>query len=403
MRDLRGKFLLVEKQTPAGRDLPKCVPLQSCDARLLDKEMEASEQKRTIVVTGGTGGIGFHSALGLARTGARVLVTGRDASRGEEARRRIAEESGNARVELVVGDVSSIAGVDALASELLDRVDRVDVLVNNVGYFGNELRTSEDGLEMHFAVNVLSPWRLTYALLPALRAAGNARVLNLTAGDNSPGAPVPIDADNLQAEKGFKGLMTMAHSKSVMEAMSIVLARELGPDGITVNIVFPGRASTTLTRSVSLSGLPGAMKLFWPCLKLLFRADGGKGAARASASTIWCATHADVKSVTGCFLFCERRTDGQTGTVGGAISPTNSQSPNSVRPRLPRGGFGCYVGCLTKRLTASTGGYFGQDSKRLEPHPKSMDASVQARIVALIEAAAPTPNRCASGGELGNS
>ena len=298
--------------------------------------MDASEQNRTVVVTGGTGGIGFHSALGLARTGARVLVTGRDASRGEEARRRIAEESGNARVELVVGDVSSIAGVDALASELLGRVDRLDVLVNNVGYFGNERRTSEDGLEMHFAVNVLSPWRLTYALLPALRAAGNARVLNLTAGDNSPGAPVPIDADNLQAEKGFKGLMTMAHSKSVMEAMSIVLARELGPDGITVNIVFPGRASTTLTRSVSLSGLPGPMKLFWPCLKLLFRADGGKGAARASASTIWCATHADVKAVTGRFLFCERQTDGDTDgqTDTGGRSLHHRTTEPSVRPRL---------------------------------------------------------------------
>jgi hypothetical protein len=195
--------------------------------------------------------------------------------------------------------------------------------------------------------------------------------------------------------------MTMAHSKSVMEAMSIVLARELGPDGITVNIVFPGRASTTLTRSVSLSGLPGPMKLFWPCLKLLFRDDGGKGAERASASTIWCATHADVKAVTGCFLFCERQTDGDTDgqTDTGGRSLHHRTTEPSVRPRLPRGGLGFCIGCLTTRLMASTGGYFGQDSKRLEPHPKSMDASVQARIVAAIEAAASTPNRCASGGE----
>ena len=108
---------------------------------------------RTCVVTGGTGGIGFHSALGIARTGARVIVTGRDRARGEAARRALVEESGNERVELVIGDISSIKGVDALARELLEKVDRIDVLVNNAGYFGNVKKTSEDGLEMHFAVN----------------------------------------------------------------------------------------------------------------------------------------------------------------------------------------------------------------------------------------------------------
>eukprot|EP00946_MAST-07B_sp_MAST-7B-sp1_P002967 g2967.t1 len=290
--------------------------------------------ERTVVITGGTGGIGLHSAIGIARTGARVVVTGRDRERGEAARRRICEEADNPRVELVLGDISSSAGVDALAHNLLEVTDRIDVLVNNAAYLGNAAAVSDEGIEMHFAVNVVAPWRLTHALLPALRAGSSAgdhaaRVLNISAGDNAPGAPVPIDIDNLQAEKGFKGLMTMAHSKSVMESMSIALAEKLKAEGISVNVVFPGRASTVMTRSLSAAGLPGMMVVCLPCMKCMFRDDGGKGAAKAARSTIWGATSPDLDGVTG--------------------------------------------------------RWFGQDTKEKPHHPRALDATVQAQILAAIK------------------
>lgn len=178
----------------------------------------------------------------------------------------------------MVGDVSSIQGVDALAGELIERVEHIDVLVNNAGYMGSVLGYSKDQVETHFAVNVLAPCRLTRALLPALKAAGNARVLNITGGDK----PAAIDADNLQAEKGFRGLMTYTHSKSAMEAMSMALSEELEREGVTVNVLFPGRASTVMTRSLSLSALPGLMKLMYPLFRLLFAKDEGKSAAKAA-------------------------------------------------------------------------------------------------------------------------
>ena len=285
-----------------------------------------SQEGRTVVITGGTGGIGFQSALGIAKTGAHLLITGRNRERGEAALQRIIDETGNDGVELVVGDVSSIEGIDALDRALIERVDHIDVLVNNAGYTGSAPTYSQDGIEMHFAVNVLAPWRLTLALLPALRAAGNARVLNITGGDK----PAAVDPDNLQAEKGFRGLMTYQHSKSAMEAMSMALAEKLEHEGVTVNVLFPGRASTAMTGSLSLSALPGLMKLMYPLFRLMFAEDGGKSAKKAARSTIW-----------------------------GATSP---------------------------ELDGMTGRYFDTNSKEQKLHPTANDSRVQNSILAVIEA-----------------
>ena len=258
---------------------------------------------RTVVITGGTGGIGLRSAVGIAKTGARVFVTGRDVTRGEAGLAQIRAESGNDNVALVIGDVSSIAGVDGLASELLAKTERIDVLVNNAGYLGNVPATSADGLEMHFAVTVLAPWRLAHVLLPALEAGEQARVVNVTGGDK----PAAVDVDNLQAEKGFRGLMTYTHSKSILEAMSMALAREFEPHGVGVHIVFPGRASTAMTRSLTSAGLPGAMKLMMPFFKLFFSEDGGKSASKAARSTIWAATTPELDGRTGHYFDTNRK------------------------------------------------------------------------------------------------
>jgi len=255
----------------------------------------SSNKDPVVVITGATGGIGFQSALGIAKTGARLLITGRNRDRGIEAVRQIIDKTGNDKVELVIGDVSSIAGIDALAQDVMANVDQIDVLVNNAGYFGNAPSKSDDDVEMHFAVNVLAPWRLTYALLPVLEAAGNARVLNITGGDK----PRAIDINNLQAEKGFRGLMTYRHSKNAMEAVSMVLAEKLKPHSISVNVLFPGRAATAMTGALSPDALPGVLKLAYPLFRILFKEDGGKSAAKAARSTIWATTTTDLEGVTG--------------------------------------------------------------------------------------------------------
>lgn len=258
---------------------------------------------QTVVITGGTGGIGYQTALGIAKSNSSttVVISGRNLERGKAAQDKLKEESENSNIKLVIGDISSVARVDALATEIAKEAgDEINVLINNAGYLGDEMKKNEDGLELCFAVNVVAPYRLTQQLLPLLEKGKESsgkpsRVINVTGGDK----PAPVDLDNLQAEKGFKGLMTYGHSKSILEGITMSMAKELEPKGVLVNVVFPGRASTAMTQSLGTKTLPGVMKLFYPLFKLMFREDNGKSAAKAAKSSIWGATSPDLDGVYG--------------------------------------------------------------------------------------------------------
>ena len=124
---------------------------------------------RTVLITGGTGGIGRATAVGLARMGARVAIIGRDRTRAFDAARGI-EAAGSGAVDVFVADLSSQARVRQVAAEALDRLDRIDVLVNNVGGYWHTRHVTADGLEQTFALNHLAPFLLTNLLLDRLEA-----------------------------------------------------------------------------------------------------------------------------------------------------------------------------------------------------------------------------------------
>jgi NAD(P)-dependent dehydrogenase (short-subunit alcohol dehydrogenase family) len=255
--------------------------------------------QKTMVVTGGTGGIGLNTAIGLAKTQARVVVTGRDAERGEHAVARIRAESGNEAVSLVTGDLSTRAGVAALGDALLGVVDLIDVLVNNAGLMAQERRVNDDGVELNFAVNVVAPYALTQHLMPALKAAERARVLMVTGGKPSG----PFEASDLQSEASFVPLVNYTMTKRAEEAMSLALASELASDGVFVTIVYPGRASTAMTRAMTPSSLPWFLRPAWPVFRFLIpKDDGGKSAAKAARSSVFAATTDRLRGESGTYI-----------------------------------------------------------------------------------------------------
>src|SRR3954471_11795780 len=108
---------------------------------------------RLALVTGASAGIGFETALGLARAGFRVVMAGRDAARTERARAEVVARSASDRVETALADFASLGAVRSLAETVLDRHDRLDVLVNNAGIIAPRYRKSQDGYELTVAVN----------------------------------------------------------------------------------------------------------------------------------------------------------------------------------------------------------------------------------------------------------
>jgi retinol dehydrogenase-14 len=101
---------------------------------------------RTVVITGGTAGIGKATALGLAALGAHLAITGRDPERAETAASQI-RAAGEGQVDVFVADLSAQAEVRRLAGEILQRLSRIDVLINNAGGYWNTRHVTADGLE----------------------------------------------------------------------------------------------------------------------------------------------------------------------------------------------------------------------------------------------------------------
>lgn len=136
---------------------------------------------RTVLGTGGTGGIGRATAVGLATMGARLAITGRDLERAKDAAREI-RAAGGGKVDVFVADMSSQSEVRRLADEVLQSLPRIDVLVNNVGGYWNTRHVTADGLERTFALNHLASFLLTNLLLDRLtRSAPGRRHLLLPA------------------------------------------------------------------------------------------------------------------------------------------------------------------------------------------------------------------------------
>lgn len=197
---------------------------------------------KTVLITGGTNGIGRATATGLAAMGARVGITGRDRARAEEAAAAIASASGNPAVDVFVADLSLQAEVRRLAAEVLAAYPRLDVLVNNVGGSWDTRHVTTDGLEHTFALNHLAPFLLAGLLLERLQQSAPARVVTVASGAHTSGR---IDFDDLQGERSWSGSRAYSQSKLASVLFTHELARRLQGTGVTANALHPGVVRTS--------------------------------------------------------------------------------------------------------------------------------------------------------------
>jgi retinol dehydrogenase-12 len=245
---------------------------------------------RTVVITGANSGVGKATAVALAAAGARTVITARSESRGLSALADIRKASGSDQVELEVFDLADLASVRRGAAQILDRYDRIDVLVNNAGLVLSERSETVDGIETTFAVNHLGPFLLTRLLTDRLVTSAPARVVNVASTAHR-SARRGLDFDDLQVRGRYSGMSVYGRSKLANVLFTAELARRLAGTGVTANSLHPGTVATGYARDGDASGvLAFGIKVIKP-----FILTPEKGAR----TSVYLASSPEVAEVTG--------------------------------------------------------------------------------------------------------
>jgi retinol dehydrogenase-14 len=210
--------------------------------------MTVSLAGKIVLVTGGTSGIGYVTALELARLGASVTLIGRDEVKCDASIKAIQRETGNPSISFLLVDLSSQTQIRAAAQTFLDQHDHLDVLVNNAGGFNLRRSLTVDGLEKTFAVNHLAYFLLTNLLLEALLASPSARVVNVSSGSHY---GEQLDFDNLQLTGFYNPMQAYGRSKLANILFSYELARRLADTHVTSNALTPGMVATDIWKKVN--------------------------------------------------------------------------------------------------------------------------------------------------------
>ncbi len=244
---------------------------------------------KTVVITGANSGIGYETAVALARAGAHTVITARNRPRGEAAAARIRRRSGNPEVDLVLFDLASIASVRAGAAQILERCDRIDVLINNAGVVLSDRRQSHDGFEATFATNHLGPYFLTQLLLDRIKRSAPARIVNVSSVIYR--SVAGLDFDDLQTYANYNPMTAYGRSKLANIYFTTELARRLAGTGVTANCLHPGIVRTGFGRHGDAKGvLAIGVALAQPFML---------SPRRGARTSVYLASSPDVAGITG--------------------------------------------------------------------------------------------------------
>jgi len=254
------------------------------------------------IVTGATAGIGYYTALEIARMGGSVIIVGRNESKCVETAHSLMEMSGNHSIDYIVTDLSSQAQIRSLADKFYRRFNHLDVLVNNAGGFFMRRKLSVDGLEMTFALNHLAYFLLTHLLLDVLKASANARIVNVSSGSH---LHQHIDFNDLQLTRFYNPMKAYGRSKFANILFTYELTRRLIGTNITANALTPGMVATDMWKIGNrwlASLISSAMKPF------------AQSPLEGAQTSIYLATSPEMDGVTGKYFADQKPINSDPGT-----------------------------------------------------------------------------------------
>lgn len=196
---------------------------------------------KTVVITGGTSGIGEVAANELARRGARIVLVARSPERADATMARLAVANPDAHHSVHFADLSHIADMKRVAAEIAAAEPKIDVLINNAGAMFAKREVTPDGLEMTFAMNHMAYFVVTLGLLDRLKATPGARIVSTASDAHKAGR---LDFNDLQSEKSYSGFRVYGTSKLCNILFTRELARRLDGTGVTAVCLHPGFVAT---------------------------------------------------------------------------------------------------------------------------------------------------------------
>lgn len=243
----------------------------------------------TVVVTGGSGGLGFEAARSLVAAGAAVVLLDKDAARSDASVRRLRAQRSGADVTSRIVDLTDHDGIRATAAALLAERPAIDVLINNAGAVFGSRTVTAFGWEATLATNFLGHFVLTDALRPALRG----RVVNLGSGAHRR-SPIAWDDPHF-AHRTYVPRDAYAQSKSAVALFTLGLEDRLADTGVHAYTVRPGVVAT---------GLYGDLTDEQQAAFSSRVAGGGSGMTveQAAATTVWAATAPELADAGGGYL-----------------------------------------------------------------------------------------------------
>ncbi len=203
---------------------------------------------RTYLVTGGNAGIGYATAMDLARRGGRVHIACRSAAKGEAAVSAIRDETGSDQVNLLSVNLADLASVRECARDFLALGEPLHVLINNAG-IGGQRGITVDGFELQFGVNHLGHFALTDALLPLLAKSGQARVVTVASDAHFQASGINFEALRSRT-KSFTGMREYAVSKLCNVLFTAELGRRLDGSDVSAYSLHPGVVASEIWRRV---------------------------------------------------------------------------------------------------------------------------------------------------------
>jgi retinol dehydrogenase-14 len=195
---------------------------------------------KTILITGGTSGLGLEACRQLAVLGNRILFVGRDEQRCADAKKKI-ENAGGKDVDYFVADLSSQKQIRRLSDEIHKCISSIDVLINNAGGVFSSFTLSDDDIEKTFALNHLSYFLLTNLLLDITPE--GSRIISVSSDSHYWGK---INFESFHKNKSYNIMKAYGQSKLANVLFTYELSRKLASKNISANALHPGRVRTQI-------------------------------------------------------------------------------------------------------------------------------------------------------------